>query len=196
MSNQNNKRNTNRAYKDKYTSKYRNINYNYTSEAFDYDYDPRPNTRPKSNPKPKPKEEDSNRSKNKKNRTINNREGSTKYIQAEKDEKIFSFKFVVSLITIMTLITCIVILEAKIIEQRFEMESLNTNLGELNEYNRYLEIELSKNLDLEYIETIAINKLGMQRPSPHQIIYISVPKESYSETRIINTENIFEKLFE
>ncbi len=195
MSNQNNKRNTNRAYKNNYTSKYRNTRYNYTSEAFDYDdYEPTYRPRPKS--KPKPREENSNRSRTKKKYKLTKRDGSIKYVQAEKDVKIFSFKFILSLIIIMALITCIVILEAKIIEQRFEMDSLNTTLGELNEYNRYLEIELSKNLDLEYIEAIAINKLGMQRPSPHQIIYISVPKESYSETRIINTENIFEKLFE
>ncbi|MFI3230473.1 MAG: cell division protein FtsL [bacterium] len=191
MSNRNNNQNTNRAYKDKYTSKYRNIRYNYTSEAFDYDYDDSTYT-----PRPKPREENFNRPRTKRKYKLNNGDGSTKYVQAEKDVKIFSFKFVISVIIIMALLTCIVILEAKIIEQRFEMESLNTTLGELNEYNRYLEIELSKNLDLEYIEAIAINKLGMQRPSPHQIIYISVPKESYSETRIINTENIFEKLFE
>lgn len=76
------------------------------------------------------------------------------------------------------------------------MDELNGQLSQITEYNRYLEIELSKNLDLEYIENVAINKLGMQKPAPHQIIYISVPKESYSETRIINSDNIFEKLFD
>ncbi len=57
---------------------------------------------------------------------------------------------------------------------------LQTELNELKEDNYYLENEFDNNLNLEYIEEVAINKLGMQKPSSYQIKYISVPKQSYT----------------
>lgn len=189
MNSQKNRHDTQRAYRDRSNTngkpKYNNAYYNHTSEAFDYNSNIDYNYTPKYSPNVDTRT----------NRPFKKIK-KTKYVSAEKNEKTLSLRFLISFALIMTFTTCIVMLEAKIIEQRFKMDELNASLGEITEYNRYLEIELSRNLDLDYIENVAINKLGMQRPASHQIVYITVPKESYSETRIINSENIFEKLFD
>ncbi|MCD7778964.1 MAG: septum formation initiator family protein [Clostridiales bacterium] len=61
-----------------------------------------------------------------------------------------------------------------------DISSLQSELNELKEDNYYLENEFDNNLNLDYIEDIAINKLGMQKPSSYQIKYINVPKQSYT----------------
>lgn len=68
-----------------------------------------------------------------------------------------------------------------------EIAELQTELNELKEDNYYLESEFDNNLNLDYIEEVAINKLGMQKPSSYQIKYINVPKQSY--TILYDTES-------
>lgn len=68
-----------------------------------------------------------------------------------------------------------------------EIASLQSELNELKEDNYYLESEFDNNLNLDYIEEVAINKLGMQKPSSYQIKYINVPKQSY--TILYDTES-------
>lgn len=67
-----------------------------------------------------------------------------------------------------------------------DIGELQTELNELKEDNYYLESDFDNNLNLDYIEEYAINKLGMQKPSSYQIKYISVPKQSY--TILYNTD--------
>ncbi|MCC8097290.1 MAG: hypothetical protein LIO44_01760 [Eubacterium sp.] len=67
-----------------------------------------------------------------------------------------------------------------------DISSLQSELNELKEDNYYLENEFENNLNLDYIKDIAINKLGMQKPSSYQIKYINVPKQSY--TILYNTD--------
>ncbi len=61
-----------------------------------------------------------------------------------------------------------------------EISELQESLDELKEDNYYLESDFDNNLNLEYIEKIAVEKLGMQKPSSYQIRYINVPKQSYT----------------
>lgn len=60
------------------------------------------------------------------------------------------------------------------------INSLTTELKQLEESNSVLQTEIIKNLDLEKIEQIATTKLKMQKPAQHQIVYINVPKQSYT----------------
>ncbi|WP_250277351.1 hypothetical protein [[Clostridium] colinum] len=104
-----------------------------------------------------------------------------KYVKVEEGLKIFSLKFFVTFIMLATFIVCIIFVEALIVQKRFEIDSLNIALKEITENNKNLETELAKNLDLEYVEYIASSELDMQKPASHQIVYIDIPKESYSE---------------
>ena len=68
-----------------------------------------------------------------------------------------------------------------------EISELQTQLNELKEDNYYLESDFENNLNLDYIEEVAVNRLGMQKPSAYQIKYINVPKQSY--TILYDTED-------
>ncbi len=61
-----------------------------------------------------------------------------------------------------------------------DIASLREELNELKEDNYYLESDFDNNLNLDYIEEVAINRLGMQKPLSYQIKYINVPKQSYT----------------
>ena len=65
-------------------------------------------------------------------------------------------------------------------KMRTNVTIMTQKLKQLEENNDYLEAELAKNIDLEKVERIATTKLGMQKPSSHQIIYINIPKQSYT----------------
>lgn len=146
--------------------------YNKTSEAFDYNID---YGVPANTPTPK-----------KRIKKI----AKTKYVAVEKNIKIFSFKFFVTLILLFSFSACTIFLNASIIQKRFEIDDLKVELKELKENNKFLETEIAKNLDLEYIENFAATKLDMQKPSNHQIVHINVPKESYTvKSDLSNKEN-------
>ncbi len=142
------------------SNRYKNNYYNYTSVAHDYAQD-----------------YDNNRKINKRIKKIKK----DKYINVEKGLKVFSFKFVITLMILTTFIIGIIFIEALIVQRKFEIDSLNANLKKIIENNKNLETELVKNLDLEYVENIASFELAMQKPSTHQIVHIKVPKESYSQ---------------
>lgn len=122
-----------------------------------------------------------------------------KYIKAEQGLKFLSLRFISVFSLMVIFILSIIFLEALIIQKKFDIEDLNSQLKELTENNKNLEAELAKSLDLEYIEHIASSELGMQKPASHQIRYIEVPKESYSqkgniekkETPLLKLYNMF-----
>lgn len=144
----------------------RNSYFNNTSEAYKYapEYDYAPLSRP--------------------TRKIIKKQ-KTKYVVVEKTVKLYSAKIVFCSLIFATFALTVVCIEALSIHRRFDITSLSNTLNEINENNQNLETELSKNLDLEYIEKIAYSELDMKKPASHQIIYIDVPSESYSETNNI-----------
>lgn len=69
---------------------------------------------------------------------------------------------------------------ALVAEQRIKNSKLNDQLIAIQNENVSLQSEISDKIDLEYIESEAVNRLGMAEPQPYQIIYIDVPKQSYT----------------
>lgn len=120
-----------------------------------------------------------------------------RYVLAEKNEKIFSINFFVVLSIFVSIAVSFVGINAKILQRKFEINNLNSQLKEIKEDNKNLEIEIAKNLDLDYIENYANKKLKMQKPATHQIVHISIPKESYTvKNNIIeNKENTYFEKF-
>ncbi len=144
--------------------------YNYTSVA--YDYEPEYSTSRHINRRIKKIKKD-------------------KYVEAEKGIRFFSLKFIATLVIISTFVISIIFIEALTIQKKFDIEDLNITLKEIKENNKYLETELAKNLDLEYVEYIATSELGMQKPANHQIVHIDVPKESYSQKGKVEKKDTF-----
>ncbi len=69
---------------------------------------------------------------------------------------------------------------AAVSRQRVTNQNLNAQIIALQSQNHTMETELAEKIDLEYIEEQATTRLGMAEPQPYQIMYISVPKESYT----------------
>lgn len=163
------KNNTNNKYKKNIYSRY-----NATSEAYSYSYDTQAIPLPKRRVK-------------KKQKTI--------YRTVEENDKVLPIKIIIIIFVSILFITSAVYIEALSVQKRFEIDALNKTLYEITEDNINLETELAKSIDLEYIENVAVDKLGMQKPSSHQIIHINIPKESYSEkNNYIPKKNFIDKI--
>ena len=63
--------------------------------------------------------------------------------------------------------------EVSLRKQKSELESLKSA-------NAILEAELTEQLDMDYIRTEATERLGMSEPQSYQVVYIDVPKQSYT----------------
>ena len=74
-----------------------------------------------------------------------------------------------------------VLLRAELTEVKGENSKLSTQLGELDDEKRRLEIELEESTDLAQIEDYARNVLGMQPPESGQIVPIDTAGEDHGE---------------
>lgn len=61
-----------------------------------------------------------------------------------------------------------------------ELRQQKSSLEDLRATNAILEAELTEQLDMDYIRQEATERLGMSEPQPYQIVYIDVPKQSYT----------------
>lgn len=63
--------------------------------------------------------------------------------------------------------------EVSLRKQKSELENLKSS-------NAILEAELTEQLDMDFIRTEATERLGMSEPQSYQVVYIDVPKQSYT----------------
>lgn len=79
------------------------------------------------------------------------------------------------------MVACVSFLQVQssIAAHRNSIESLKTDLEELKTDNDSMEILLSSYTDLEYIEQVATEELGMVYPSDGQIIYYEKTESGY-----------------
>ena len=64
--------------------------------------------------------------------------------------------------------------------KQVELNQLKSEKIEVMNQITGVEAQMAKKLDLNEIRVRAINELGMQEPLPYQIVYIDLPKESYT----------------
>ena len=57
---------------------------------------------------------------------------------------------------------------------------VKSELENLKSANAILEAELTEQLDMDFIRTEATERLGMSEPQSYQVVYIDVPKQSYT----------------
>ena len=80
-------------------------------------------------------------------------------------------------------------------------ESLKSELGAIEKENEQLKVNIEKSLNLNNVEQMAREKLGMQKLTNDQKVYISLPKKDYVESsketyNLDDDKNIFEKMME
>ena len=90
-------------------------------------------------------------------------------------------------------------MDAKLKEAISKIQSLKTEMSNIQKENDQLEIGIQNSLNLNNIEQAAKEMLGMQKLSNKQIVYINLSKEDYvlptTETIIIEDQSsIFDRV--
>lgn len=66
-------------------------------------------------------------------------------------------------------------------ESSLKIKSLQKELAELESYTSQKLFELEENIDLTSVEEAAVNRLGMQRPTKNQTVYVNIKQDDVCE---------------
>ena len=102
-------------------------------------------------------------------------------IKLSKEEKKKQFRVTITIIVIFALLLTISYRNSKINERFSNVQSLKKELSALEKENEQLEVNIENGLNLNNIEKMAKEKLGMQKLTNKQTKYISLPKKDYTE---------------
>ena len=107
-----------------------------------------------------------------------------KNIGISKKEKEKRKKQICSVIVIFALLLMISYRNSLITEEFNTIQNLKSDLANIQKENKQLEITIEGNLNLNKIEKIASEQLGMQKQTVEQTIYTNLPKQDYVEVTI------------
>ena len=102
-------------------------------------------------------------------------------IKLSKEEKKKQFRVTITIIAIFALLLTISYRNSQINEKFSSVQSLKKELSALEKENEQLEVNIENGLNLNNIEKMAKEKLGMQKLTNKQTKYISLPKKDYTE---------------
>ncbi len=102
-------------------------------------------------------------------------------IRAERREQKLHILYVCA-VMLLVFVGCITFMGANVIvaKQEMQIRKQKNELSAIKAQNATLEAELAEQIDLEYIKQEAMKRLGMAEPQPYQVVYIDVPKQSYT----------------
>lgn len=120
-------------------------------------------------------------------------------VKVSKEQKRKRIQLTITVIAIFGLLLTISYRNSQINEKFNEMQSLKKELSSLQKENEQLKVNIANGLNLTNIEKLAKEKLGMQKLTNKQIVYVSLPKKDYVESAsekvvIKDQTNWFEKL--
>ena len=100
-------------------------------------------------------------------------------------------------IVIFALLLMISYRNSLITEEFNTIQNLKSDLANIQKENKQIEISIEGSLNLNKVEEIASQQLGMQKQSVEQTIYTELPKQDYVEVTIEDipeSQNWFEKI--
>lgn len=120
-------------------------------------------------------------------------------VKVSKEQKRKRIQLTITVIAIFGLLLTISYRNSQINEKFNEMQSLKKELSSLQKENEQLKVNIANGLNLANIEKLAKEKLGMQKLTNKQIVYVSLSKKDYVESAsekvvIKDQTNWFEKL--
>ena len=120
-------------------------------------------------------------------------------VKVSKEQKRKRIQLTITVIAIFGLLLTISYRNSQLNEKFNEMQSLKKELSSLQKENEQLKVNIANGLNLANIEKLAKEKLGMQKLTNKQIVYVSLPKKDYVESAsekvvIKDQTNWFEKL--
>ena len=122
-------------------------------------------------------------------------------IKLSKEQKTKQIKVTFVVAGIFMLLLTISYRTSQINEKFSQIQTLKTELASLQKENEQLEVSIENGLNLNNIEKEAKEKLGMQKLTNKQTVYVQLPKKDYvepaSEEVVIEKEkNWFEQLID
>ena len=122
-------------------------------------------------------------------------------VQISKEEKKKQMKITLFVIAIFGILLTISYRNSQINEKFTEVQNLKQELASLQKENEQTKVSIQNGLNLTNIEKLAKEKLGMQKLTNKQTIYVSLPKKDYVESAseevvIEDNQNWFQKLID
>ena len=119
-------------------------------------------------------------------------------IKISKEQKMRHRKATLLVLAIFAVLLTISYRNTQINEKFNEMQTLKTELASLQKENEQLQVTIENSLNLSNIEKQAKEKLGMQKLTNKQTVYVNLPKKDYIESatekvEISDNKNWFEK---
>lgn len=103
-------------------------------------------------------------------------------VEVSKEQKMKKLKLTLVVIAIFGLLLTISYRNSQINEEFNQMQSLKKELSSLQKENEQLKVNIANGLNLNNIEKLAKEKLGMQKLTNKQTLYVSLPKKDYVES--------------
>jgi len=96
--------------------------------------------------------------------------------------RLIKVKMVAGILLLFSLGLIVMYRYALIAEINFKISSKEKQYEELKNENSRLKVAIENETNLSKITQVAQNELGMQKPDKYQIVYIEVPKTSFTVT--------------
>ena len=122
-------------------------------------------------------------------------------VKISKEQKKKHVKLTIIALTVFAVLLAISYQNSQITVKFNEMQDKKKELATLQKENEQLEINIENSLNLSNIEKEAKEKLGMDKLTNKQTVYISLPKKDYVESAtekviIEEDKNWFEKIID
>lgn len=122
-------------------------------------------------------------------------------IKISKEQKNRQIKLTLSVIGIFIILLTISYRNSQINEKFNKVQTLKRELSSIQKENEQLKVNIENSLNLNTIEKMAKEKLGMQKLTNKQTIYVALPKKDYVESAseevvIENDKNWFEQIID
>ena len=119
-------------------------------------------------------------------------------VKVSKVQKERQKKLTLIVVAIFIFLLTISYRNSQINEKFSNVQSLKNQLSSLQKENEQLKVSIENGLNLNNIEKLAKEKLGMQKLTNKQTLYVSLPKKDYVESAteevvIENSKNWFEQ---
>lgn len=112
-------------------------------------------------------------------------------VRISKEQKKRQIKLTLVVIGIFILLLTISYRNSQINEKFNQVQALKKDLASLKKENEQLEVNIENSLNLNTIEKLAKEKLGMQKLTNKQTVYVNLPKKDYVES--VSEKVIIEK---
>ena len=105
-----------------------------------------------------------------------------KNTKTQKKEKRKRVKQTLTVFALFVVLVAISYRNSAINESFSKVQSLKSDLSEIQKENEQIEVSIENSLNLNNIEQIAKEKLGMQKLTNRQTVYVELPKKDYVQS--------------